>query len=581
MPPSLTPSASSVATLVARDISQERAGRVVLDHLSLSIGPDTCLGIVGPNGVGKSTLLQVLAGLMVATSGSLRLDPPEATVGYLAQEHIVEGTETVRQAILRRTGVAAAEAELAEAAAGLEGGRPNDNDRYDVALARYEALAAGDPDARLATTLADLGLGIEVADQAVRTLSGGQEARLALAVIMLSRFDITLLDEPTNDLDFDGLARLESFVQRQHGGMVIVSHDRTFLDRTVTSVLEIDEQHAGQLYGGGWAGYLVEREVSRQHAADAFATYDAARRDLRSRVQRERQWATSGVTKEKRSPRDNDKAQRDFRINKTEKLASRARRTERAIDALDVVEKPWEGWDLRFSIEQAPRSGAVVVRLHDAVLQRGDFTLGPFDLEIGWADRLALVGPNGSGKTTLVECILGRLALAAGTRTMGPSVVVGELGQDRRLIGTSAAGSRTNGADGVHAADGVFGASPPGLTVVDALMRNSGLVLSEARSLLAKFGLGADTVTRHPASLSPGERTRAELAAFAASGVNFLVLDEPTNHLDLPAIEQLESALEQFDGTLLLVSHDRRLLEQVSVGRRLELGRDGMTETAL
>jgi len=157
-------------------------------------------------------------------------------------------------------------------------------------------------------------------------------------------------------------------------------------------------------------------------------------------------------------------------------------------------------------------------------------------------------------------------------------VVVGELGQDRRLIGTSAL---ANGVDGTNGMDEAHRASGQGLTVVDALMASSGLVLSEARSLLAKFGLGADTATRPPSSLSPGERTRAELAAFAASGVNFLVLDEPTNHLDLPAIEQLESALEQFDGTLLLVSHDRRLLEQVTVGRRLELGRDGMTETAL
>src|SRR6185437_7713840 len=153
-----------------------------------------------------------------------------------------------------------------------------------------------------------------------------------------------------------------------------------------------------------------------------------------SRAERERQWATSGVSRERRNPRDNDKAQRDFRINKTEKLASRARRTERALDALSVVAESWEGWDLRFSIEQAPRSGAVVVRLEDAVVTRGDFRLGPLTLEIGWADRLALVGPNGSGKTTLVEAVLGRVPLTSGTRRIGPSVVVGELGQDRRIL---------------------------------------------------------------------------------------------------------------------------------------------------
>ena len=188
------------------------------------------------------------------------------------------------------------------------------------------------------------------------------------------------------------------------------------------------------LYGGGWSGYLSERAAEQAHAEEAYAVYAAQRDDLRQRAQRERQWATKGVAREKKSPRDNDKAQRDFRINRTEKQASRARRTERALATLEVVDKPWEGWELQFSINEATRSGAIVVRLEEAVIERGDFRLGPFTLDIDWADRVALVGPNGTGKTTLVEAILGRLPLTAGTRRMGPSVVVGELGQDRRLL---------------------------------------------------------------------------------------------------------------------------------------------------
>ncbi len=541
-------SSGTMAALVARELRFERGGQTILDGVSLTVGPETCLGIVGPNGVGKSTLLQIAAGLLEPSDGEVRLDPPVATVGYLSQEHDQAGNETVRDALYRRTGAAAAESELTEAAAALGEGRPQAEERYTTALARYESLGAADFEARLADVLAQVGLPAEMAEQDSRALSGGQTARVALAAILLARFDITLLDEPTNDLDFDGLDRLEEMVARRRGGMVIVSHDRAFLDRTVTDVLELDEHsRRGRLYGGGWSGYLAERAAERSHAEEAYAVYESQRGELQRRAQRERQWATSGVAKEKKNPRDNDKAQRDFRINRTERLAARARRTERALDSLDAVEKPWEGWDLRFTISEATRSGAVVAHLADAVVERGSFTLGPFTLDIAWAERVALVGPNGSGKTTLVEALLGRLPLAQGTRRIGPSVVIGELGQDRRVLSDTSS------------------------SLADAFVSATGLPIAPARSQLAKFGLGAEAVLRPPASLSPGERTRAELAAFAAKGVNFLVLDEPTNHLDLPAIEQLEAALDSYDGTLLLVSHDRRLLETVTVTRRIVL----------
>jgi ATPase subunit of ABC transporter with duplicated ATPase domains len=538
--------ASPPATLVARHVHCERGGHVVLDDVSLTVAPGTCLGVVGPNGVGKSTLLQVLAGLLAPHAGEVVRDPPGATVGYLGQEQ-AQGDESVRAVIERRTGVAEAEAALTSASAALAEDAAGAEDRYVAALARYERVSAGDFEARLVSTLSQVGLSPTVLDQPRSTLSGGQEARAALAALLLARFDVTLLDEPTNDLDFDGLFRLEDLVGRRGGAMVIVSHDRAFLERTVTDVLELDEHtHSARQFGGGWAAFQAERAAARAHADEDYAVYQAQRADLQRRAQRERQWATKGVGREKARSRDNDKVQRDFRIERTENLASRARRTERALASLDAVEKPWEGWDLRFAINEAARSGDVVVRLEDALLERGNFTLGPLTLDVRWADRLGLVGQNGSGKSTLVEAILGRLPLAEGTRRMGPSVVVGELAQDRRLLRGSAA-------------------------LAESFATATGLPPDRTRSQLAKFGLGAEAVLRPTASLSPGERTRAELAAFAALGVNFLVLDEPTNHLDLPAIEQLESALDTYAGTLLVVSHDRRFLESVTLTRRIEL----------
>lgn len=538
-------SPSPPATLVASAITVDRGPRRVLDAVDLTVGPGTCLGLVGPNGSGKTTLLRVLAGLAAPDAGTVRLDPPRAPVGYLAQEHRRSG-ETVLDHLRQEIGVADAEAELAAAGVALGAGEEGAEDRFAAALERFDALGAGDADARLATTLAEYGLEA-AAGQRLDELSGGQRAKVALAALELARFAVTWLDEPTNDLDFDGLRRLETLVRARTaaggGGLVVVSHDRAFLERCVTAVLELDEHdHRGRPFNGGWAAYLEERATARSHAEEDHAVYRQRRQQLADRAQRERQWATSGARRERRGPRDHDKAQRDFRLNRTEQLASRARRTERALARLEPVEKPFEGWELRYTIAAAGRAGAVVARLEAAVVERGAFRLGPVDLEIGWGERVAVVGSNGAGKTTLVDAVVGRAPLVSGTRWLGPSVVVGELDQAR--AGGSGGGS-----------------------LLDQVLARTGLDLPSARSLLAKFGLGAEHVDRDAGSLSPGERTRAELAVFQAAGVNLLVLDEPTNHLDLPAIEQLEAALDTYPGTLILVTHDRRLLERVRLSR--------------
>ncbi|MFP5316715.1 MAG: ABC-F family ATP-binding cassette domain-containing protein [Acidimicrobiia bacterium] len=537
------------ATLVARSLTVSFGDHLVLDGVDVTIAPGDRVGVVAPNGTGKTTLLRALAGQQSLDAGTVTLAPPTATVGYLPQEPERRPGETVRAFLVRRTGVQAASAELDAATVAVAAGEEGADLRYTAALDRWMGLGGADLDSRIGPLWAELGLAGALLDQDMTTLSGGQAARTSMAGVLLSQYDLFLLDEPTNDLDFDGLDRLERFLEGLGVGVVIVSHDRAFLERTIASVLEIDDHdHSARLFDGGWAAYLEERATARRHAEEAFDEYRAKKRELEDRARTQRQWAVQGVRNAKKRPRDHDKLQRNFFNDRTEKQAAKVRVTEKAIARLGTVDKPWEGWDLRFSVATASRSGDVVARLTGAVVERGTFRLGPIDLEIHWGDRLAVLGRNASGKSTLLGALLGRLPLAAGERWMGPSVVVGEVEQSRaRLSG--------------------------GAPLLVAFSAESGItVQSEARSLLAKFGLGADHVGRPAASLTPGERTRATLAVLMARGVNCLVLDEPTNHLDLPAIEQLEAALESYDGTLVLVTHDRRLLDAVHIDRTVTLG---------
>ncbi|WP_432523560.1 ABC-F family ATP-binding cassette domain-containing protein [Kineococcus sp. SYSU DK006] len=532
------------ATLVAKDLGAAHGTRTLFSGLDLVVAPGDVVGLVGANGAGKSTLLRLLAGLERPEAGTVTLSPPTATVGYLPQEPERRPGESVAAHLGRRTGVDAAQREMDEAAVALGEGAPGADDRYALALERWLALGGADLEERRGEVLADLGLSVDV-ELAMTALSGGQAARVGLAALLLSRYDVLLLDEPTNDLDLDGLARLERFVGELRSPAVVVSHDREFLARTVDRVVELDlAQQLVRVVGGGYEAFLAEREVQRRHAREAYDEYADTRSGLEARARMQRGWMAKGVRNAVRKG-EPDKNIRAKMREGSEKQAAKARQTDRMIERLEVVEEPRKEWKLQMSIAAAPRSGSVVATLRGALVHRGAFTLGPVDLQVDAGDRIAVTGPNGAGKTTLLDLLLGRLVPDAGTAALGSGVEVGEVDQARGLF---------------------LGEQPLVRAFGDAVPEWPD---AEVRTLLAKFGLGAAHVGRPAASLSPGERTRAALALLQARGVNLLFLDEPTNHLDLPAIEQLEEALAGYPGTLLLVSHDRRLLEAVTTTRRL------------
>jgi ATPase subunit of ABC transporter with duplicated ATPase domains len=524
-------------TLAAEKVSKEFGATPVLERLSLTVPPGARIGVVGPNGSGKSTLLRVLAGVIAPDQGRVVRRPAELTAGYLPQEPERREGETLRGFLARRTGVAEAEATMDELAARLSADTGLVQAHHD-ALERFLALGGTDLDARAREVCAELGLTLPL-DRPLPTLSGGEAARVSLAGLLLARFDVLCLDEPTNDLDFPGLERLERFVRAFPGAILSVSHDREFLDRTITRVVSFDpETRTVHEHAGTYSDWERERALERQRHERVYGEYVSERSRFEALLSERRGQARAGFALGEKTGGADRRG--------TNALRSKVHQAEKRLERLDEVDKPWRPWRLQLSLDARTRGGDVVARLRAAVVERDGFRLGPVDLEVLNGDRLAVAGPNGSGKTTLLRALLGELPLTHGSAEVGPGIVFGELDQQRAL----------------------FDSERP---LLERFREESGLAAVDARTLLAKYGLRRDDAVRPASSLSPGERSRAVLALLQTRGVNTLVLDEPTNHLDLEAIEQLELALADYPGTVLLVTHDRRFLERFGATRLVTL----------
>ena len=529
------------ASLFLSGVAASFGARPLFAGLDLRLTPGDVTALVGPNGAGKTTLLRIVAGLHSPDAGSVRFAPPDATLGYLPQQPPAP-EETILDYARRRTGVGPAQ-DVFEAAAGALADDPDAADRYDRSLASWLALGGADLDVRLAEVLAALELDADL-DRPLGSLSGGQAARAALASILVSRYDVLLLDEPTNNLDARGLSALTDFVASLRAPVLIASHDRAFLDAVATSVLELDEaQQQVNHYTGGWSDYRAARQLAREQAEAAYAEYADTRDALVEQARRKTEWARTGRAKAaKLGP--GMKLEKKAKEDRARRMDQRAARVRDAAERLQEVEQPRKEWQLRYTIAEAAPSSEVVLTLDRVLARNGDFTVGPVSAQVVRGERVALLGDNGSGKTTLLEAILGRRLVATGRVSWGTRVALGTLGQARGEIGGP---------------ERLLDAVAAALDITDA---------ADVRTLLAKFGLGAEHVERSCDSLSLGERTRAALALLQGRSVNVVVLDEPTNHLDAAAIDQLQEALAGFAGTLLIVTHDRTLLDALGAVTR-------------
>jgi ATP-binding cassette subfamily F protein 3 len=538
----------------------------VLAGINLIVNDGEHAGLIGPNGAGKSTLLRCIIGQEQPDTGTVTLSPVGASLGYVPQSFgDLLGDRSIAEVVAEaQAEYVAAEAALAHTADALAEAADMDAalTAYDAALAHFEALGGYEREHRSAAVLQGLGLGALTSSTPASTLSGGQKTRLGLATLLLREPDLLLLDEPTNHLDVEALEWLEGFVRGYGGAVLIVSHDREFLDHTVTRVLYLDpETHAVKSYTGNYSDFVAARAQEREQQIEAWQD----QQEYIARTQQDimRLKAQALNVELASTPKDSDA--KYFLSGKggskkvARKAKARAHKLERYLESDERVEKPKTRWNLKLDFGPPPPGGRAVLRVEEVTFSypksgTGDWGLGignglpqspiadpksplltDVTFEVAYKERLALVGPNGAGKTTLLRLIAGQLQPQAGIVKLGANVRLGMMAQEQETLDLSE-------------------------TVLQTVLREHAMSETEARSFLHFFLFGGDSVFRLVGACSLGERSRLQLALLVLRGCNLLLLDEPLNHLDIEGREHFEQALDAFEGTVIAVAHDRAFL---------------------
>ncbi len=521
--------------LKIKEIYKSYGSLNVLSGVSFSLEQGQKAALVGLNGVGKTTLLLIIAGLEKPDTGKIEISK-NTRVGYLPQDTSLVGEETIAAHLRKTAGIDAFEKEMDELLPNID--NPTIAKKYYEAQEQYQHLDGYSFSHRAEVLLSGFGLNNISTDRKLSELSSGQKNKVALTGILLRGVDLLLLDEPTNNLDLPALIWLEDFLQKSETACIIISHDRRFLDKVAGKVFELDwRDRTLTITGGAYSDYLEMKIKKLKRAKEEYRIQQEEIKRLGEQAREKRVDASRGA---RWIGTDNDKFLRGFKRDQAGKSGRTAKTIEKRIDQMEKKEKPVERDSFEIPLEAEKNSGTLSIRLNNVVAgYPNGFKIGPISLEIRYGNRIGIMGLNGSGKSTLLKIITGQLIPLSGMVEIGSGIKIGNMMQEHETLSKEQ-------------------------SLLTFLREKTELSEQHSYAKLAKFGFDERQVKQLIRTLSPGGRARLLLAYFSALSVNILILDEPTNHLDIEAMEALEEALKNYNGTVLLVSHDRYFLEKAN-----------------